>query len=52
MLEYTKFDELKKKLEAIKSTVESSAPQVNKNRRINSLVEMALDLIKEVSNGV
>ena len=41
-------DKVKEQLEAIKNTVKSSTPQVNKNRRITSLVEKALASIMEV----
>lgn len=41
-------DKAKEQLEAIKNTVKSSTPQVNKNRRITSLVEKALASIMEV----
>jgi hypothetical protein len=59
IIDIGKLDELKKKLEAAVSTVDGSAPQINKNRRIKSLMSMVENLItdlitvdyKEVSNG-
>jgi hypothetical protein len=40
-LDTVKLDALKQKLAAIATTVDDSAPQINKNRRIKSLLELA-----------
>jgi hypothetical protein len=58
-IDIVKLDALKQKLAAIASTVDGPAPQINKNRRIKSIVNMAEKAVegmitveyKEVSNG-
>lgn len=58
-LDIVKVEEIKEKLKAIAATVDAGTPQINKNRRIKSLVGMAERLIaemitvgyKEVENG-
>ena len=43
-----KLHELKNKLEAIKSTLTGTAPRANKDRRIMSLADMALEIIADI----
>jgi hypothetical protein len=58
-LDIIKYTTLQKKLKAIASTVDGSAPQINKDRRIKAILGMAEKLIEkmivveyeEVSNG-
>jgi len=45
---FEKIHEIKNNLDAIKSCIVSTAPQKNKNRRIISLANMALELIAEI----
>lgn len=46
-----KMDELRKRLDMIVSTVDASTPQVNKNRRIKSLVSITQRLIDEMGTA-
>jgi hypothetical protein len=43
-----KAHELKNKLLAIKSCIVGTAPQKNKNRRIMSLADMALEIVADI----
>ena len=51
-----RLNDIKKQIEAIKSTLISSAPQKNKDRRIMNIANITLEIIaeieKEAKNGV
>jgi hypothetical protein len=47
-LDLIKLDGLKQKLAAIASTIDGSAPQVNKDRRIKNLLKMAEKEVAEM----
>jgi hypothetical protein len=46
-----KLDEIQKNLDAIKSTIVGTAPQKNKDRRLMSLSNMALEALAEIEKG-
>jgi hypothetical protein len=47
-LDLIKLESLKQKLAAIASTIDSAAPQINKNRRIRNLLKMAEKEVAEM----
>jgi hypothetical protein len=47
-LDLIKLEGLKQKLAAIASTIDSAAPQINKNRRIRNLLKMAEKEVAEM----
>jgi hypothetical protein len=47
-LDLIKLEELKQKFAAIASTIDGSAPQINKDRRIKNLLKMAEKDIAEM----